>query len=352
MEKHHNEMAKTTLKDIARKTGYSVNTVSRALRDMSDISTATRHLIQDCAREMGYFSNSLASSLRLGYTSTIALIVPDASNPDYSIMTKGIEELARLQGYTTIIFNTNEDPMIEHASMEAALSRNVDGIVICPTQNSTRNVAFLQQTKVPFVLVGRHFNDIQTDYVVADDIQGGYLVGRYFLELGHEDVLILTTPPYISIGRERLQGFRAGYKKAGLTVKDSLIREVSPLSEEYKQVMDQVFRDKLSFSGIFCFNDILAWRVWRYLRDHGFRVPEDYSLIGFDNIQSKMVLPVEMDSVGVSRVHYNGKIMEILLKKMRGEIPFNKSAQYVLNVELVRKGTVQPFRMRNQRGTA
>ena len=119
-----------TLKDIAAKTGYSVNTVSRALRDKDDIAVETREMIQRTAREMGHVSNTLAASLRLGYTNTIAVILGDISNPHFSIMMKEIEGYAWKAGYTSILFNTNENEELELAAIQSALNKNVDGIII------------------------------------------------------------------------------------------------------------------------------------------------------------------------------------------------------------------------------
>ena len=143
-----------TLKDIAAKTGYSVNTVSRALRDKDDIAVETREMIQRTAREMGHVSNTLAASLRLGYTNTIAVILGDISNPHFSIMMKEIEGYAWKAGYTSILFNTNENEELELAAIQSALNKNVDGIIICPAQKTPDNLIYLKESGVPFVLIG------------------------------------------------------------------------------------------------------------------------------------------------------------------------------------------------------
>ena len=144
-----------TLKDIAAKTGYSVNTVSRALRDKDDIAAPTREMIQKTAQEMGHVSNTLAASLRLGYTNTIAVILGDISNPHFSIMMKEIEGYAWKAGYTSILFNTNENEELELAAIQSALNKNVDGIIICPAQKTPYNLTYLKESGVPFVLIGR-----------------------------------------------------------------------------------------------------------------------------------------------------------------------------------------------------
>lgn len=178
-----------TLKDIAAKTGYSVNTVSRALRDKDDIAVETREMIQRTAREMGHVSNTLAASLRLGYTNTMAVILGDISNPHFSIMMKEIEGYAWKAGYTSILFNTNENEELELAAIQSALNKNVDGIIICPAQKTPDNLIYLKESGVPFVLIGRR--DEAYSYVVCNDELGGFQATKELLAAGHRDILLL-----------------------------------------------------------------------------------------------------------------------------------------------------------------
>ena len=215
---------KITVKDIAVKTGYSVNTVSRALRDKDDIAPETRVKIRQVAQEMGHVNNTLAASLRLGYTNTVAVILGDISNPHFAIMMKEIEVHAREFGYTSILFNTNEDEELELKAIEAALNKNVDGIIICPVQKSRRNLEYLEKTGVPFVLIGRREADY--NYVVCNDELGGYQATKALLEAGHRNILLLHGASYISSAKERLEGYRRAFAEEGLVANEKLIREV------------------------------------------------------------------------------------------------------------------------------
>lgn len=141
-----------TLKDIAEKTGFSINTVSRALRDMDDISEATKKKIRKASKELGHVENSIAQSLRLGYTNTIAVIIGDVSNPFFAIQMKEVETYARRAGYNTFLINTNEDEQQEEIAIKSALNQMVAGIIICPTQKSDKNILFLKKSGIPFVL--------------------------------------------------------------------------------------------------------------------------------------------------------------------------------------------------------
>ena len=218
-----------TLKDIANRTGFSVNTVSKALRGKEDISVQTREIIQKTAADMGHVNNALAASLRLGYTDTIAVILGDIANPHFAILMKEIQVRAREHGYTSILFNTNEDRQMELDAIQAALNKNVDGILICPAQNSPDNLQYLQKTGVPFVLIGRHEADYPS--VVCDDEAGGYLAAKTLLDAGHRKILCLHGALYISSAKERLAGFRRAFAEMGLDPDEQLIREV-PVSAQ------------------------------------------------------------------------------------------------------------------------
>lgn len=317
MRKNAHERVKVTLKDIAQRTGYSVNTVSRALRDKDDIAADTRAKIKAVATEMGHINNTLASSLRLGYTNTLAVILSDVSNPHFAVMMKEIEGRARELGYSSFLLNTNEDEEQEMDAIRSALNKNVDGIIICPTQKSERNIQYLQAMGVPFVLIGRHYETIETDYVICNDELGGYQATKYLLELGHRRILMLHGPKYISSARERLDGYRRALREAGIPEDPALVREVSVTGWECCSLLDSISRPEVQFTAIFAFSDLLAWEVWRCLRQKGIRIPQDCSIIGFDHIQSRLPLPFALTSVSSYKGQMSTTAVELLVQRIR-----------------------------------
>ena len=136
---------RVTLRDIAEKTGFSVNTVSHALKDQPDISEKTKKLIRKTAQEMGYIRNASAVFLRSGISKTVAIVLGDLSNPLFAIMVKGLEVELKKRGYVSFVINTEENQATERKALEMALEKNVDGIILCPSPEGEENVAFLQQ---------------------------------------------------------------------------------------------------------------------------------------------------------------------------------------------------------------
>ncbi len=327
-----------TLKDIAKKTGYSINTVSRALRDKDDISPETRAFIKNTSKEMGHISNMLASSLRLGYTKTIAIILGDVSNPHFAIMMKEIEERARQLGYNSILMNTSEDEDLEFTSIQMALNKNVDGIIICPTQKSDKNIKYLKDIGIPFVLIGRYYENIETDYVICNDKMGGFIATKHLLENGHRRILMLNAPIYISSAKERLDGYRSALQVYNIPINPELICEVSATAENTENIFEELIKDGLNFTAIFAFSDILAWEVWDYLKKRNYSVPNDVSIIGFDNICSRMSLPVHLTSISSQKGRMSVSSVNCLIDKLTSETPMVH--KIVLDTELVKGESV------------
>ena len=311
------QKAVATLKDIARQTGYSVNTVSRALRDKEDVAHKTRERIRQVAAEMGYISNKPAASLRLGYTKTIAVILGDISNPHFAVMMKEIEAHAREYGYISVLLNTNEETARETDAIRAALNQNVDGIILCPARQDIQNLQFLKRLGIPFVLIGRRQEGYS--YVVCNDELGGYQATKAMLDVGHRRILMLHGSTSISRARERLEGYRRAYSQAALIPDERLIREIPVTSSGCEEAFAQLEREKVHYTGVFAFSDMLAWEAWDCLRRRGVSVPQDCSLVGFDHIQSRLTLPFALTSVSSSKGRMSTAAVDILLRQIGGQ---------------------------------
>jgi LacI family transcriptional regulator len=329
----------TTLKDIARTTGYSVNTISRALRDKDDIASDTAERIRKAAAEMGYINNAAAASLRLGHTNMIAVILGDISNPHFSIMMKEIENRARVDGYSSFLMNTNEDLKAEREAIQSALNKSIDGIIICPSQQDDSNIRYLLETHVPFVQIGRHFDLSGASYVVCNDELGGYQAAKYLLDKGHRDIAMLTGPSYISSARERQAGYRRALEERGIAYRPSLVRESSLIG--CSGVIEDMIREKLRFTALFAFSDMLAWGAWTALHKCGLRVPEDCSLVGFDNIQSRFSIPFRLATISSYKARMSTAAVESLFSVIRGGKSPAGGAGLVIDTELVEGETVR-----------
>ena len=302
-----------TLKDIAQSTGYTVNTVSHALNDKDDISETTKQIIRQKADELGYIKNSSASYLRTKKTKTIAVIVGDISNPFFGILVKEIEVYARQRDYNTFIINTEEDASLEEIAIRSVLEKNVDGIILCPNQKKSNSVQLLIKLGFPFVLIGRYFENLPSDYVIADDKKGGYIATKYLIEKGNTKILFLNGPDYISSAALRLQGYKNALADHQIPFDPSLVKEIS-ITGNFTYLLKQL--PHLNFTAVLAFSDIVAWEIIHALRQPEFSGVKNIEVVGFDNIQSKMLIPYPLTSVNYDKQKMAHLAVEILLNRL------------------------------------
>lgn len=326
-----------TLKDIAADTGFSITTVSHALRDLSDISEATKAIVRERAQTLGYIRNASAGSLRSGISNTVAVLLGDLSNPHFSFMAKEIEMLLQQQGYSAFFMNTNEDEEIERNAITLALSKQVDGIIICPvqTQGSSENLRFLLNTHTPCVLIGRLFPDITVSCVACDDRKGGLLAGRHILQNGHRHILYVDTPFQNSSSQDRREGFFQALQELPEPVRFSVVQ----FDENGDYLRALITPQKNPYTALIAFNDLIAWDVLCRLTEHKLRMPEDISVVGFDNLHSCLPLPFPLTSISSSKIRMPRKAVELLLEQIQQPgIPITR---LILDVELIDRKTVR-----------
>jgi LacI family transcriptional regulator len=323
---------RVTLKDIANKTGFTINTVSRALKDKNDISDETKEIIRKTALDLHYVEDAAASSLRSGSTKTIAVIIGDISNPFFGVLVRNIDLEVKDFGYTLIIFNTNEDSMLESSAILSAYSKRVDGIIICPVQENTDNIRLLQRLAIPFVLIGRYFKGLKNDAVVWDDVKAGELAADFLIQQGHVNILFIGGPLHVSSGWERLEGYRQAHLKAGIPVKDSLVR-ISPITAgACKEIIEKVLKEQIPFTGLVAFSDLMAYEILCALRTSGNKNYRYTSVVGFDNIQGKLMLPVSVPSID-SRQEEAKICVDMLIRRI-GDPSKGEPELVILDVEM------------------
>lgn len=328
-----------TLKDIAAATGYSANTVSKALADKPDISEETKGIIRKKAEEMGYIANALASFLRSGVSRNISIIVGDISNPHFSVMVKEMQMILQKKGYNSIIFNTEENPEMERQAVTVSISQNVDGIIICPVPGDEASIGLLRQYGKPFVLIGRRMGE-ETSYVICDDENSGYLAACYLMDMGHKEILFLNGPKGISSAEERLSGYRRALRERGIPYNSRLVHTVSVTAGKETKRMRRILAGEQGYTAVLAFSDILAWQAVCILEEMGKKVPEDCSVIGFDDI--RLTYPRRLTSVSSSKTTMARKCTGILLKQLEGKA--DRKEQIVLETGLVPGDTVRELR--------
>src|SRR5688572_284714 len=213
-----------TIREVAEKAGASVTTVSHVINETRHVSDEVRLRVLHAMKELNYRPNALARSLRMGQTHTLALILPDSSNPFFADVGRYVEDEAFRLGYSVILCNTQGDPRREDLYVDVLDKKQVDGIIFVATGEQVASLNFLRSRNMPVVVVNRDLTNIQVDLIFTDNHQGGYLATRHLLDLGHTRIACIAGPSDLTLGADRVDGYRRALEEASLAYDETLVQ--------------------------------------------------------------------------------------------------------------------------------
>ena len=197
-----------TIRDVAKHAGVSPITVSRVINDNDYVSSDTRERVEAVIEELGYVPNMLGPSLRSKQTMTLALVMTDITNPFWTTVARGVEDIAQANGYSTIMCNTDESEEKQEHYLQMLLRRRIDGILLVPAcSDDPKPVQMIQKQSIPVVLLDRQLSDVQVDVVRADSEAGAYQLTNHLLALGHNQIALLTGRKTVSTAVDRSKGY-------------------------------------------------------------------------------------------------------------------------------------------------
>lgn len=314
---------KPTIKTIAREAGVTANTVSLALRDSKLVMADTKARILAIADSQGYVPNVLAESLRSGRSRTVALVFGNLFNPLFAMKTQKMEHFLRTLNYQVLILNSNEDQAQELEVIQTAISRKVDGVVFCPSQKSREPLELLKKHDVPYVLVGRSFDEMQEDAVVWDNETGGYLATKHLIGQGCRRILHIGGAWHVTTSRERYRGYLRALAEAGIEPDQRLL--IRPFETE-SGLVPALQKIQTPFDGVFAFSDMLLWEAACHLSP-------GIKMVGFDDIQSFFSVPVSYSSIAADLDEETASVIGLLLRRI--EDSAHPPQKVVLPVKLV-----------------
>ena len=213
----------STISDVAKLAGVSTMTVSRVVNNSGYISQETRERVEKAIAELGYVPNALARYLRFKQTKTIALILTDITNPFFTTIARGVEDVAREQGFSVMFCNTDESETEESEYLNVLLQKQVDGMLLVPACESSESIALLRARAVPFVLLDRRVKGAPVDLVACDSEPGAYQLVRHLLDLGHRHIAVLSGSRTVSTAVDRVAGYRRAMREAGIAEEDQIV---------------------------------------------------------------------------------------------------------------------------------
>lgn len=331
---------RTTIKDVAALAGVSFATVSRVLDDHPDISRETKEKVRAACAQLGYVPNSAARRLAGQATHTIGVIVPDISNPYFSDMATAIEQAAAERGYRMLLSNSMRDTKQELQAIDGFLSRQIDGILISPLSPDTQSAHKAVLGDLPCVYIGVNHNG-QCSYVAGDNRAGTYRATRYLVELGHRDLVFLGGQERSLTREQRSAGFHQALQEAGLSGREYFM-EQDPADSGRQWSYDialQLFRQERPPDAVVAFSDIMALRIMEAAEVCGVRIPQDVSLVGYDNISFSALPRIRLTTVSQKKRRQGRLAVAALLSQIQGD--FHHAAQLIQPELIVRSTCVK-----------
>lgn len=305
-----------TMRDVANQAGVSKATVSHVLNGTRFVEPQTRERVERAIAELNYRPNLLARSLRRHETLTIGLITPNIANPFWAEFASEVERAGRAAGYTVLLCNTNWSVEQERAYVQTLLARQIDGIVLVPSTTSVNAVGDLQAAGVATVVVGQQLQHEGLSAVMVDDFGGGYLAGEYLLALGHRRVGCITPPAGIDSAGQRVAGFQQVFADAGVVLPDSAFVGGDFEYASGESAARWLLERDARLTALFAVNDQMAIGALGGLRRLGRYVPDDISVLGFDNISYAALHEPGLTTVGQPLAELGRQVVELLLRQI------------------------------------
>ncbi len=328
-----------TIKDIARELGISPSTVSKALKGHRDISSSTKQSVRDLAEKWNYKPDQIALSLKSGLSKTIGVIVPEIVHYFFSTVISGIEDLAYDSGYTVMFCQSSELYEREVKAVETLLSSRVDGILVSVTK-VTENFDHFRKIKdngIPLVFFDRICDDIDTDKVIVDDEIGAYEAVNHLIKIGCKNIIHLSGPPTLNIGKNRKDGYLRALRENNLPLNGNNIIRCDSM-EDATLVVPGLLKRITRPDGFFAVNDLTAAATMKIIMNMGYNVPDDIAVVGFTSGMISDITNPTLTSVEQHGYLVGKEAVRLLIDRLgkRLDLPFQTK---IIKTELVIKGS-------------
>ena len=317
----------STITDVANLAKVSIATVSRVLNDTGPVSSELERRVLDAVKKLSYQPNKVARSLRRSESLTIGVLIPDSRNPYFAELTKAIEDTCSVEGYTVVLCNTDEQPEKAVKYLDILYQQRVAGLIVVSPGQILPSLQRLLERGFPLVVADRPLPLLEADSVAADNYDGGRQAVQHLIDLGHRRLGFLVTDRYLETITLRWAGVEDTLRTAGISIKDRCIYDQGNfLPESGYAGAKALLRHSSPPTAIFAFNDLMAYGVLHYAHTHGLHVPDQLSVIGFDDILISSYTVPSLSTVAQPKYELGQKVATFLLRRIqKSEEPIEKS---------------------------
>lgn len=273
-----------TMKDIARQTGLGLATISSYFNG-GNVREKNRIKIEAAIEELHYEVNEVARGLKTNATRTIGVVIPELNNTFCAEIITGMEDVLRSHGYATIVCDCRTDRKLEQEAVEFLIRRRVDGIINMPVDEEGKHLRKFQKTGKPIVLIDRRIQGISCDSVLVDNRKAAEDAVQCFIKNGHRNIGIIGGPEGIFTAQERLSGYSKALKEAGIPIRGSLIFHGDYTIQGGVRGLEELVRSNPDMTAVFVTNYEMTMGAMIGVNELGIKIPEQLSVIGFDNLQ-------------------------------------------------------------------
>lgn len=336
----------TTIKDIAKAAGVSVTTVSRALNGYSDVNEKTRHKIQQWAKSLGYRPNAMARGLVMKKSKTLGLIVSEISRQGakdsftYEVLC-GINDRAGELSYDLVLFSTNPRKQLSKSYTDLCMERGVDGAIIMGIRLDDPYLQEVIDADIPCVLIDIPLEGKNLGYITTDNIQGAKKATRYLLSKGHIHIGMINGHEQASVSIKRLYGFKEALEEAGIPYKPTCMISGDFTELGGQQAMYLLLHRHPEITAVFCASDLMALGAMQAIEKLGKKVPEDISVVGYDNIHVSAYTSPKLTTVNQDKYDIGYHAAQLLIDMLEErKVPH----EVVLESALIERGSVIEYK--------
>jgi DNA-binding LacI/PurR family transcriptional regulator len=325
----------TRLAEVAKLAGVSTATVSRVVNRSTLVNEETRARVEQAIEKLGYRPSRVARRLRVegGRSGLVALLIPDIQNPFFADVARGVEDVARGEGYTVLIGNSDEDAEKEARYLEVMRAESVDGVILPPTSGRDAAALDLARSGLPLVCLDRRLTRAKVDTVVIDNARGAYDAVEHLIALGHRRIGFIEGRPEISTSQERLEGYRRAMADQGLSLDPTLVRVGDSRQPSGQRLAAELLDAPDRPSALLVGNNLMTLGALAAIHERGLRIPRDVAIIGYDDMPWAPALDPPLTAVRQPGYELGGRAMELLLQRIRD--PKRSTTVVVLEPELV-----------------
>jgi len=329
-----------TIIDIAKDTGFSKSTVSKVLRNESFVKESTKEKIEKSIKKLKYHPDEIARSLvKKTGTNFIGLIISDITNYFYTELVRHVEEAAKKRNCNIILCNTNYEEEEEKEYINILINKRAMGIILATSTVEDKNIKFLINEEFPFIVFGNKWKKINADVITIDNFKSAKIAVNYLIAKGHYKIAHFAGPQNSSSGQERLKGYLKGLEDSYIEVNKKYIFETEGTSKGGYEATKKLLELLNKPTAIFAYNDFVAIGIMELLKERSLEVPNDYSIIGFDDIKLSSLKMIDLTTIKQPITEEASEIIRVLFKRIETG-PTGKTDKIIFDTEIIERSSV------------